>query len=317
MLRRLAILSLALASLFGLNAGHASAATGNNTIGVSPALQTLVARKGQSQITYNVTLTNISKEPQTVSVTAADFTAFNGTGQVQFLDPSKPNKEHGLAGSFQFIAPQLLINPGESRLIPVTLGGLDKLTPGGHYGAILLKTSLPSPLKNSNVIITQSVASLVFLSTEGQGTYQLKLRPQSTSLAFFRLPQSLNFVFDNTGNVQATPRGYVAITGPRGLISKTIINSESALVLPGTQRLIQTPLNSRSFLQLPGIYTVRTYYKYQGANDYSFQFKKVVFFNLPLVLSGVVLIGVIVGLIKYFNLLYMVKKCVQKVIHSR
>lgn len=279
MLRRLAILSLTLASLSGLSVGHVSAATSNgSTMGVSPALQTLVARKGQSQITYNVTLTNTSKEAQTVSLTAADFTAFKTSGQAEFLDPSKPDKDHGLASSFELVAPQLLINPGENRLIPITLSGLDKLTPGGHYGAILFKTSVPSSPKTSNIMVTQTVASLVFLSTEGQGNYQLKLLPQETSLAFFGLPQTLNFVFDNTGNIQATPRGYVAITGPRGLINKTVINSESALVLPGTQRLIQTPLNLRSFLQLPGIYTVRTYYKYQGANDYSYHFKRVVFF---------------------------------------
>lgn len=316
--KQLLVIGLVIAGAFGLGIGNVGAASNSNTIGVSPALQTLVARSGQRMISYDVTLTNTSTSPQIVSISAADFTAFAGTGQVQFLDPAKPNKDHGLLDSFQLLSPQILINPGESRAIPVTLNNVDKLTPGGHYGAILLKTSKPNSLVKNNISITQTVASLVFLTTEGKGSYGLNLQPIRTTFGWFRLPSTLNLAFKNTGNVQVVPRGYINITSPFGRpVSKTVLNTDSGLVLPGTTRLLQTPVKTTGRAIIPGIYNIKVYYKYDGAKTYSVQSSKVVFLNLWLVGGLIILIGLTVFAAIHFDLVYRTQKFVQKVIHRK
>jgi uncharacterized membrane protein len=236
------------------------------TIGVSPAIQSLIAQPTQATLPYTITITNNGAEAAQVTLSASNFSTLGTGNNIRFLAASTTTK-HGLATSL-LLTPIVSLNPHESKKVTITINGIQQLAAGGHYTAVLVQ-SVPQTPGSPTVQVKQSVASLVFLTTNGKGTYGLQVQPLRLSLAWTTTPALLNLLLKNTGNVQTTPRGYVTVVGPGNhLLSKTVLNPNSSLVLPGTTRLLQTVVPA-SHPWRPGHYTVRVYYRYDNASNYT------------------------------------------------
>lgn len=256
----------------------AHAATPVNTtpdgLGVSPAIINLQATIHEEQLKFDNTITNDSNNAVRITARAVDFTMTGVSGDVLFSETSQ--SAYGLASQMSVSEPNFVIPPHQTKTVTVTIRETNTLKAGGHYGAVLYKVTDPTPTSKtgsqSRVGIRKTVASLVFVTTAGKGTYQLQLLPIDNPIALFHLPNSYNLTFKNTGNTQVIPQGYVQVSGPLGtLYSRGTINTGSALVLPGTSRLLQTPVTRITHAWLPGRYTVKAYYRYAGSNTYQVQ----------------------------------------------
>ncbi len=249
----------------------ASAAPATNTagLGVSPALASIDVLPSQDSATFQNTVSNNSGSALTVDATTTDFTMTNGSGALIFNNSL--SLDHGLSAHLQIDQPHFTLAPHETKQITITLVDATQLKAGGHYGAVLYKllSTAGATAIGNKVSVNQTVASLLFVNTAGTGTYSLSLDPIEHPLALFHLPNGYNLTFRNTGNVQATPRGYVHVSGPLGQYSQGVVNSGSALVLPATSRLLVTPVSRTAWAWLPGKYTVRVYYRYEGQTTYS------------------------------------------------
>ena len=111
----------------------------------------------------------------------------------------------------------------------------DQLATGGHYGgALFTPRSLATAQSAGQVGLHSSVAALVFLTTASGGTQSISLQHFSQAGLHFSLPSSTNVVLTNSGNTQVVPRGVISLHGPGSrLVSTTILNDDSAMILPG------------------------------------------------------------------------------------
>jgi hypothetical protein len=301
----LSITALAITS--GIFPGVASAApssTSINTLRVSPAISNIQLSPGETSATIVATVTNQTNSPLVVDITARDFGALiTRAGAISFYGSgyNPATNPHGLQTSVSLLSPSLTLAPKTTEKVAVTLNSVNKLAAGGHYGAILFSPeSLVASLSNTRVSIHSAVASLLFLKTASGGTQTLRLLPFSEGAVRFTMPSSNYIVFSDTGNTQTAPEGQLTLYGPSGgIISTTVINPGSGLILPGTSRLLTTalPLPNMRFAR-PGIYKVVLEYRNSSQTTFTVTTRSFYYINLYIFLPVVLLL---VGLLYFLR----------------
>lgn len=242
--------------------GALAAATG---ISASPALEQITVGAGQQSASFDIHVTNNTAVAVALTATGQDFTALNTAGGVRFLSPRAGNP-HGLASSIAFVNPQVAVAPGAEATISVVIGHTDRLAPGGHYGAVMLKAVSPGvPSSGIRVFTNEELSVLVFLTTAGQTTQQLNLAVPDQPPVQINWPGTADLVFTNTGNTQTMPRGVVTVSDMFHRVqARQIINIDSGIVLPGTARLYDVSLAANK-VHWPGIYTLAISYRPDGS----------------------------------------------------
>jgi hypothetical protein len=264
---------------------------------VSPAIEQINLTPNQTLASYDSQVTNNTNTPVELSIGAEDFTSLNLNGGVSFLGKNNNSSSHGLASYLFITSPQFTLNPGQSQVVPIKVLNTNKLATGGHYAALTYKLQNSNNAKGNAVAIQQTVSSLLFVSTYGQGTQATDLTTPVIGSFFTSFPQNLNVVFGNSGNTQTTPRGIVQIMNSSSkVVAQAIINTNSGLILPQSKRLFNLNLMSLGSQHLwPGIYTLRITYNHDGQSTYRIYQQKFLFISLPILLIaiGLILLGFI------------------------
>lgn len=263
-------------------------------ISMTPAIQDRVLGPADKSTSFTVELFNSTDKPLTLALSTADFSALNQTGGVAFLgsDAANVTNGHGLSGYIKLDAPLVTLPPNATKKITATIADVSKLAPGGHYAAVIARTALGDPTGSSGnkVSINQAISSLVFLETAGKGTKALTLLPPTVSKVSFSLPDSANLVFKATGNTQVVPRGVVDVLHGDKRNLHSIINENSSLVLPGSTRLLQTPLSGSKHPWWPGMYTLRVQYRFDGSLGVTTYQKSFLYINIQALIIIILLI---------------------------
>ncbi len=264
----------------------ASADDSQNGISITPMFQEVILDQDSSSKTFSLQVSNTTGSLVTLRLSVLDFGSLDESGGVAFLGAEQNfEKQFSIASWIRLDRDALVLGPGESQTVEVTFENRETLSPGGHYGAIFFK------MENSgadtvdangkpNIAVSQSFSSLIFAKKLGGERYDLGVPDIVISKSFFFLPKSVSLRFQNKGNVHVVPRGTVTITDPRGnMVERSVINEESAIILPETFRTYVTrpSIFARSFL--PGYYTVTVQYRYDGNED--FAAKSTRFFFIP------------------------------------
>ncbi len=277
--RRLSALIMAVACLLPLLhpavvAAGAAPSGKPNGVSVAPVLQQLSLEAGQDKADFTVKVTNNTSSPVQIKLGFADFKSLNQSGGIAFLgeNASSLEQSHGLSNWVRLDTQELGLADGASATATIHLHDLLGLSPGGHYGAVtyhLLKAG-PGGLKN-RVNINQVLTSLVFVTTAGGGTQHLSMPSPHLSGFQYAIPSSLNLYFTNDGNTQTTPRGSVTIDGGKAAspIATGVINPESALVLPGSTRLLPIQLVTLGRPWWPHQYHAHIRYRSDNSTKYS------------------------------------------------
>lgn len=263
-------------------------------ITVSPAIEQIVFDPGQTAATFPAKITNNTGENITVAVSAKDFVASGQNGGIRFLGLSD-NDSHSLVSALIFGQPQVAIAAGQAVTIPITVSNTSSLATGGHYAAIVYRVIERGIAGGNTVNATPAVSTLVFVSTTGGGTQQVRLAAPTIGTVQATLPTSLNLVFGNTGNTQTTLRGLVQVYGiDNQLVSQGIINIDSGLILPGSERLFSVNLGTQAQgLRWPGFYYVRVAYRHDGQTDYTVYQRRFLYISVPFVIGCIALIIVL------------------------
>jgi len=237
-------------------------------VAIRPAIASLTTQPGQSAVTLTETLENDTQRPVTIVPVASDFgtTGVNGAIELKKL----PDALHGLAGNLQFTPASLTLAKGQSRSVTVQVRDVSALSPGGHFAAIRYRVLAgPTTGDKSTVGITSELLSFVFLTTTGRASYGVSLKTSLPHIAFWQPPSEADLLFTNTANTQTAPRGILNISGPgHTQVVNSIINPDSALVLPGSTRLFQMQLRRIKTAIWPGSYTADIYYRATSAVSY-------------------------------------------------
>ena len=290
--------TLSVAGLFWGGMWLNAAAQGGGQITIDPFYQEITLDPKAPSKTYRVKITNNSSQPHIFKIKTADFGSLNETGGVAFIGVAKPdlNYKYGLTPWLSLDEDLVSLDPGQTRQISFRVTKVDSLSPGGHYGAILVTTDTGSSEDKSKVQISPVVSSLILLKKIGGEVYGIKLESADVKRSFLGLPAKAAIRFANNGNTHIVPRGTVTITDMKGsIISEALINSESGYILPGNIRQLQSSLRDIKTAWLPGYYNLNISYRYDGNDD--FNIKTTRFFYIGQGVKAAAILGVILAAI--------------------
>jgi hypothetical protein len=255
---------------------------------ITPPVQDLTIT-GSAPPAVTAQIKNSSATAVTFKITTLDFGTLDQTGGVVFLDPGKSSSSYGLASFLQSPAPTITVAPGQTGQIKLDVVGADKLTPGGHYGAVMAQpVAGPS---QAQVDVNAILTSLILLHKAGGEKYQLVLQQLGAPRLMSRLSSRLHPSFYNGGNLHVTPRGKVGLLDFRGkVMAKGIINEASGLLMPQHTRDYPVELASQHRLVWPGLYWYKASFHYDGSEQLQTVSQRVIY--LPLwSLVGLLLIA--------------------------
>lgn len=264
------LLSLSLtASVFAAD-GNPKAPQG---ITVSPAFQQIDIKGGQDKRPVTFKITNNESTDQHLALSAADFNTLGESGGLFFVgtNPTELQKKYGLAKWLSLPQKDLTIKSHQSITINASILNLPDLSPGGHYGALMISAgNNSSEASGNNKIALHPIASsLMFVTKLGGDTHSLSLASVEVPHNIFKLPKTVKLRFHNTGNSHVVPRGVVTLTDARGnTVKKGIINSDSNIILPETYRQFYVPLSDVSDAKSIGKYSLKVDFRFDGMNLY-------------------------------------------------
>jgi hypothetical protein len=300
-MRKLAITICLLFTCFFAFASTSSAVDKQQTpqkpsgITISPASAQVELPGAEAQHRLEFFITNNESKPKTINISAADFNTLGESGGLVFVgtNPTKLQRKYGLATWLTIPQTTIIVQPKQTSTITAFVLNQNDLSPGGHYGALMLSIEGSSiAAKAQNKVALQPIASsLLFVNKKGGDTHVLKLTDVYISHNPLKLPSDVTLRFKNSGNTHLIPRGVVTITSPGGkLISKGIINENSGLILPETTRRFTVPLNKISNPVRPGNYTIRVDFRFDGIDQFrSYQSKLFWIAPIPIIIATLVI----------------------------
>lgn len=242
-----------------------------NGLSVSPAIKNIVLEQDQSEATFEFTVANNTQETTVLRLATLDFGSLDESGGVAFIAKSSDglSTKYGLSNWLRYTKDSLVLEPGKSETMTAIVDNKESLSPGGHYGAIVVTpVVINSDGSESKVSINPSLSVLVFLNKQGGENYSLGLEEPVIPSRVWRLPEELELRFQNAGNVHVVPRGFVTILDSRGrTVAKGTINVDSAAILPETFRRFKTEIRAFEGAWLPGKYKAEVSWRYDGSDD--------------------------------------------------
>lgn len=272
-------------------------------ITISPALHDITLQPGQERAVFELSITNSSNQAQEFELSLANFGDLNQTGGLLFAgEGSKALKgRYGLKEWASLGQSAVTAAPNSTVKVPVEIRNDEALKPGGHYGAVLV--SPVSDGDSKQVRINQVATALLFVKKLGGEVYKLNLKEYRLETSLFKAPGSATVEFQNNGNVHLTPRGTITIKDPSGkVVRQGIINQESTIVLPESQRRLDVPLQSAGRSLLPGVHTVAVSYRYDERAEFTTEESKFLHVN------GLTAISIIIVLMLLLILLFVLRQ---------
>jgi hypothetical protein len=283
----------------------------SNSIKFSPPVIEDTLAPGATK-SYEVRIENGSADPLSLDVTPNDFVASDdekGTPKILLNDNDRPSTSiKGLIS----VQKEVLIAPGKSERVPVTLNIPANASPGSYFGIVRF-TSKGSG--KGQVALSASTGPLMIIRVTGKATEVLKVVKvgaltgadgQEKFVARLNSsPTKVGIRVKNEGNVHLKPVGSAIVKNMFGkqVASVEKLNASGGNVLPGTNRIYVANLGKK----LPiGRYTIESKLLY-GEGGGSEVNASSTFWVLPLVpalIGGLILVlglGLLVRSVKAYN----------------
>lgn len=317
-LRRIisAVLLCSIMAFSSINLGFAATATdkkGGSGVQVSPTRSDLSVLPGE-QKEFSVTVKNVTQGPITVKSFFNDFESDNISGEPKIIvDPNRqlPNSMK----SFVKGVSDFTLESNETREVKLTVDVPANATPGGYYGALrfaAIPQGTADTPADTQVSLTASVASLVFVEVSGNITEQIQvdsvkvLNGDKASSLFFKQPDKVNVAITNKGNSFSKPFGRVAVTrGSTEVFAYELNNKDPrGTILPNSSRTFNDEVkNVNKF----GRYTVTASISHGQGGEVIIQ--KASFWYIP---TWVLIVAAVVLLLLIGAVIYMYRKLGKK-----
>ncbi len=264
---------------------------------VNPAFEEIVLDTETKTKDFFIFLQNTTDTTMILRIKVLDFGSLDESGGVAFLGATNDvTKKYALASWIRPETDVVILEPGESKKILITIENRESLSSGGHYGALTFQresnTSSDIKTGEDTVAINQLFSALLFVKKIGGEIYHLDLKEWKYQNNHFSFQNNIQLRFQNSGNVHLVPRGTVIISDPfNRVVAKGVINEESAIILPETFRIYTVVLRNIAFSFVPGKYTAEISYRYDGQEIFSTSSFSFDFFPFPATLGSLIFIG--------------------------
>lgn len=192
----------------------------------------------------SIKVINNNAIPVRVSVQAHDFKGSKENGQIDFIDQQVSLADKNgvyLSNWIKLEGESFELNPFESREVSFVIAVPETAQPGGHYAALKVGTIPPKDeIGGTNIKISSSIASLVFLRVSGDIVESGIVREFSTTEEFYQ-DSNVKFIvrFENKGNTHILPQGEIRVKNMFGRESQPIMinqQTEFGNILPNDIR---------------------------------------------------------------------------------
>jgi len=183
------------------------------SLSVSPTLFEMSASPGQ-QWSSSVRIINPNPYDITVYGDVVNFAPQGKSGRARFLPVFEDEQSGTTIAEWISLGESEFTIPAEQTIeVPFSIKVPDDVSPGGHYGAILVGTRPPeTEVETSRVETSQIVTALIFLRVEGDVIEQGGIRSFRTTSGILNRPEATFALrFENTGNVHLQPQGQIEI----------------------------------------------------------------------------------------------------------
>lgn len=231
------------------------AQTKASTIDVMPQIVHLDLSVDPAQAEYEYT--NNTSQTIELSLTMRDVKELEDRGIPGLLDENESqNYKYGLSAWAKFSNNNIVLEPGESKKITVFIDKT-RLPYGGHYASVLAEIKQPQDKKEVN--LRAVISTLLFVRTGSSYDHEeAAINSFLFDQDYLSFPTSASFMLKNTGNVDVTPHGFITITDPFGReVVRAIVNENSSITLPESERKYITLLSSKISILPPGIYKAK------------------------------------------------------------
>ena len=240
-------------------------------LSVSPLFIDISLEEGEKTKDFHLDVSNTTAESVVLRLSLIDFGSLNESGGIAFLGKDgEGDNRYALAS---WIVPErdvVTLLPDTTETLKFTIENRESLSPGGHYGSVLFAVEEEGQSNqdtSSQVSVNPTFSALVFVKKEGGIQYELDVKEWNFDQYTWQsgLPERVALRFQNSGNVDVTPRGRVTMIDPLGrLVAKGILNEDSARILPESFRMYRTQLTPIFPYTIPGFYSVMIEYRFDG-----------------------------------------------------
>lgn len=239
-------------------------------INLSPASHDVVLEDANSSETLSFRLTNNTPASVALALSAVDFGPLGETGGIAFLGQDDQSWQHRLTPWLSLDRDLVTIDSGQSTEVKVRIDNRLDLSPGGHYAAVLaeLKDSVGLADQPRSAIGWQGImASQFYVLKKGGESYDLKFVDGEPAGLIMRWPAKIALRWRADGNTHVQPYGTVVVKKNRGRqVASGILNQDSAIILPGAVRVLETSLESGRIIW-PGRYQIQVNYHHQASQE--------------------------------------------------
>ena len=270
----------------------AIAAAPQQGISLAPFEEEITIQPTDTSKSFDLTLTNHTSHLQELDLKTQDFGSLNDTGGVLLEGSNSYTQRYGLVSWLSLETDTVILRPGETQSVPITVTNRNSLQPGGHYGAVVASVNSLNDQSGNHVVINQRLLSLILVDKVGGDHFALNLDSVGQNGNWLHLPNDIHLRFQNPGNVHVTPRGIVKLVSPGGtVVAQGLINQGSAFILPESFRDLYVPLKTVAKAPpLPGLYHIEVEFRYDGINRYAVKTYPVRFIDLGLFVVAVIVL---------------------------
>lgn len=209
-----------------------------NTLGISaiPPRVEITINPGEVTTT-EIKVRNESKTEKQLSVSSEDFIVVDDMGTPLRIDTTDVEDNRWAAASWMQVSPsRLILKPGETKALVLTIIAPEDATPGGHYAMVLYNYNLETTLTQTGASIETKVGSLVYVTVPGEINENAKVTNFSATPAFSEYgPIDFKTTINNLSDIHITPVGSINISNMFGIKTKQI-NLDNTNIFPFTSR---------------------------------------------------------------------------------
>jgi len=214
---------------------------------IPPRIEITVQPDGTSSQTIKVR--NESKESKTVTIEIKDIIVTDNKGTPTIISSSDESSNRWAASNWVQVSPSsVILKPGETKSLVLTVMAPANALPGGHYAMVLHTPEGISSVSSTGASVKTQVGTLIYITIPGD-INQNALVQSFTAPKFSEFgPINFSTTIKNLSDIHIQPVGAITVKNWFGrTTSRLSLQSQDNVIniFPYTTRDFQTTLNKK------------------------------------------------------------------------